>query len=355
MNVTEFRVVDIESRSAIHTRPMVRSLAAAMGLFFAASLCLAQSDLARLLPPEVPVIAGMHRLPHDQAKDTLWLATRNNGDDLSRLVALTDHDMDRRIDQVMVADWPSNANRLGDHLLIAQGQFRLASVISTRDSTIREKRSYENIPVLAIEIAGAPGPALRWLAMPRHDLVLFGTPSAVQLALDRFRSGAPADPGLLERLKKAHAADAAWSSVLLDSRLLQTREPLHTNDSFSACIARMREVDLAVHLGCTVTVDLQMDAGNASDQSVSGGTASEGTASRGTMPCVSDALFGSRTPEMRVSFSGDREPRVRVTMQRAQYDAWLDTFRTSRTRQLLEAMISGGAADSPADAIDALR
>lgn len=346
MNVNGIGIATLNSCCARRAHALILGTVAAMSFFSSASLCQAQSELVRLVPPAAPVIAGLHRVPNNLAKDSLWLATRNNGDDLTRLLALTDHDPDRRIEQVMVADWASSNDRLGNHLLIAQGQFSLANVFTAATARVLEKTNYDGVPVLAIDAEGGAKPATRWLAMPKHQIALFGTPAAVQIALDRFRNGSPADPQLLQRLRDAHPRDAAWSSVLLDSSSGLRPLDLRTADAFSACVARLRGVGLGIQLGGTVTIDLHMEPRDAS-----------GRASGGTMQCVSEALFGRNTPQMRVAFDGDRQPHVRVTMARAQYDAWLDSFRTSRTRQLLEAMISGSdpVSDSSAETAVSLR
>jgi hypothetical protein len=347
MNVNGIRIDNFTSRFTRGAHGLVPVRLTAMALFFGASLCMAQNNLVRLLPPDAPVLAGLRQVPQKEAKDMLWLATRNNEDDLSRLVALTDHDTERRIEQVMVADWALNGNRLGNHLLVAQGRFNLANVSAAAANRVVERLNYAGTTVLDIEAAGGSKPVSRWLAVPQRDVAVFGTPSAVQLALDRFRSGTRPDPLLLERLKNAHTRDAAWSSVVLDAHTLATHADLHTGDAFSACISRMREVGLGIQPGSTVTIDLQMK----------GRDASGGAEPGGSMQCVSEALFGRNTPQMRVAFSGDREPHVRVTMEHSQYDAWLDSFRTSRTHELLEAMISGSGPDAEplADGAESLR
>jgi hypothetical protein len=44
---------------------------------------------------------------------------------------------------------------------------------------------------------------------------------------------------------------------------------------------------------------------------------------------------------MRVSLGGEGHPSTRLTLTRAEYDRWLDSFRKSRMNQTLEAFISG--------------
>src|SRR5262249_29041432 len=123
MNLIDFGIKTRHSQPARKLYALFLCLVASMIFFFSASLCFAQGDPIRLIPPDAPVIAGMHRMPRDQASNALWLATRNNLDDLNRLVALTRSDLDRRFDYVIAADWPSSTDSLGSHLLIAQGRF----------------------------------------------------------------------------------------------------------------------------------------------------------------------------------------------------------------------------------------
>ena len=108
MMMNELGMASLHSQPARKSYALVVCLVAFMAFFFTASLCFAQSDVVRLIPPDAPVIAGLHRMPQNQAGSALWLATRNNLDDLNRLVALTDSDLDRRFDYVVVADWPSS-------------------------------------------------------------------------------------------------------------------------------------------------------------------------------------------------------------------------------------------------------
>ena len=299
----------------------------ALALLSSVSFCLAQSDLIRLIPPDAPVIAGMRRLPHDEAKDALWLATRNNTDDLARVVALTADDPERRVEQVIAADWAAKNNSLGSHLLLAEGRFNFANVSSTVLASGGKKLVYNGVPVLTIEATGTAARGTRWLAVPRNNIAIFGSPSAVQYALDRYRSSAQADPQILQRLRNAHAHDAAWSSVRLDSRSMESRVKLVDDGGMSSCLGRLREFDLGIRLGETVRIDLHADPLHHEEGSVSIG-------------CLNTALFGNGTPQMRVAVGGEGEPGLRVTLAREEYDRWLDSFRKSKVNQTLEAMIS---------------
>jgi hypothetical protein len=115
---------------------------------------------------------------------------------------------------------------------------------------------------------------------------------------------------------------------MLQPRTLEETANFHaTPDNLSPCLNRMREVDLGIQVGKTVNIDLHTESRDGS-----GGAA---------MECMSAAIFKSYTPEMRVSLGGERQPSMRLTLTRAEYDRWLDSFRKSRMSQTLEAFISG--------------
>jgi len=325
----KFSGLEIETR---HSQPARNSyalflcLVAFMVIFFGASLCVAQTDPVRLIPADVPVIAGLHRMPADQLSNTLWLATRNNLDDLNRLVALTTSDLDRRFEYVVVADWPSSTDNLGSHLIVAQGRFHMAAILSTMAHA--KTLTYNGVTVLTEAAPAGTQQTARWLAIPGKDIAIFGTPSGVQVAIDRLRSGAAADPGVLERLKNAHDRDQAWSSVRLGAGMLQpTAHMQATTDNLSPCLGRMREVDLGIQLGRNVTIDLHTEPRDG--------------AGGGAMECMRMAIFQNYTPAMRVSLGGEQQPSTRLSLTRAEYDRWLESFKHSGMNQMLEAFISG--------------
>lgn len=334
MTANQFEIESPGLQRACMSHALVVCLVTMMVLFFSASLCFAQDDLVRLIPPDAPVIAGLHRMPQELSNSALWLATRNNLDDVNRLVALTESDLDRRFDYVVVADWPSSTDSLGSHLLVARGRFKMAPILSAiaHPKTL----AYNGITVLALPSTDGTQQAARWLAIPEKNIAIFGTPSGVQVAIDRFRNAAVVDVRLIKRLRNAHDRDQAWSSIVLAPRTLEGTAGLRpTPDDLSPCLTRMREVDLGIQVGKKIDIDLHTESRDGS-----GGD---------TMECMSAALFKSYAPEMRVSLGGERQPFMHLTLNRAEYDRWLDSFRKSRMNQMLEAFISGAEPPLPED------
>ena len=59
------------------------------------------------------------------------------------------------------------------------------------------------------------------------------------------------------------------------------------------------------------------------------------------MECMRMAIFQNYTPAMRVSLGGEQQPSTRLSLTRAEYDRWLESFKHSGMNQMLEAFISG--------------
>lgn len=316
---------------------LIACLLAFMALFFGATLCVAQNDIVRLLPPDAPVIAGLHRMTADQNKDALWLATPNNIDDLKRLIALTDSDLDRRFDYVVVADWSSDTDDLGSHLLIAKGHFSMASVLSTIAHP--KMLSYGGLSILAVRAPSGSTQPARWLAVPRSNIALFGTPAGVQFAIDRLNHRAPVDPRVLDRLGNAHDREQAWSSTMPPQHAIREDANFHAGSpNLAPCLSRMREIDMGIHVGKTVTIDLHAES-------------RDGSASA-AMACMNAAIFKRYSPAIAISLDNQSRPSMRLTLSRADYERWLDDFRKSHNNQTLEAFISGGESNSASNLAD---
>ena len=330
MAMNDVDMYAIDAQSSRKTYALVIFLLATMALFFGATLCLAQSDLIAFIPPDAPVIAGLHRMPADRSKDALWLSTRNNLDDLKQFVTLSNNDLDRRLDQVIIADWASSGGSLGSHLAVVKGRFNLASMTATMAHPV--KLSYAGVPVIEIDMRNSSEPGPRWLAVPERRIALFGTPAAVRYALDRFRSGAAADARLIERLKNASARDSAWSSISLDAEPQQSRFDVGSvANTLLPCLGRMREVDLGIRIGKTVKIDVHAESYDGAN---------------GSVQCMTAALFGGSVAGERVAFGFGGRPDVRLTLTRGDYERWLDTFQKSRLNQGLEALLSASNAST---------
>jgi hypothetical protein len=310
-------------------------MVAAIALFLSGSLCLAQSDLIRLIPPGAPVLAGLRRTLPGQGDNFLWLATKNNTGDLQQFVSITAGDPDRRFDQVIVAGSLSDTHSPGSHLLLAKGKFNFASISATALDSGGRRSSYQGLPVLILDALAGESRGSRWLAVPRPGVALLGSPSAVESALDRYLSRAAGDPFILQRLRTISEHDAAWSSIMLDA----TQVELHLNQHRSAeviypCLRHARELVLGIRPGSDVKIHMRTMSDTAEDADAS-------------LACLRTALFSNETPAVRISFTAGTQHALLATLSRAAYDRWLNVFRKSTMNQMLEAMMPAAEEGGP--------
>ncbi len=236
-------------------------------LLLTCAVCSAQDALARLIPPDAPVLAGMQRSSTDNEFDRVWLATAKNLNDLKDFISLTDADASRRFDRVMVAASPAGNDLLGDHLLIAAGRFDLSAVSQPKASTARD---FHGVPIIVLDRTSGSGAETRWLANLHNRIVLFGSPSAVQKALLRFQSGEPADPAVHARLERIPRKDIAWSSITLNPVILKSRLRLNAYDrNLIPCLTAATELTFGVRFDSNVRLDFHVSADSPQDADTS--------------------------------------------------------------------------------------
>ena len=326
--------IDINQESVIQDSAhwICRLAVVVIAMFFGTFDALAQSDVIRLIPLDAPVIAGMRRAPHDQINDNLWLATKNNREDLNELITLTASDPARRFDEVIVTDSAMRSDGTSSHLLLAVGKFDIAR--TTTRGFVTKYLVYKNMPVLAIESDIDATRGVRWLAVPRQDLAVLGDPTAVQQALDRFLNHSPADPGIEVRVGRFHAQDTAWSSLKLSARQIEAQLALHaSNDVLLSSLRQTRELDLHIELGSKVKIEIGADSDSADQSSEA-------------VRALRAVLVDSGTPVQPIALSDGAKSYIRVAMKREAYERWLDTFRRTRMKRLFEAALAAGGQSS---------
>ena len=241
---------------------------AALGtLLITGVMCSAQDTLARLIPPDAPVLAGMQRSSTDNEYDRVWLATAQNLKDLKDFISLTDADPTRRFDRVMVAASPAGNDLLGEHLLIAEGRFDLNVVAQ---STASAASDFHGVPIIVLNQSSSSDAETRWLANLHSRIVLFGSPAAVQKALLRFQRGEPADPAVRARLERIPRKDIAWSSIALNPVILKSRLRLNAYErNLVPCLTAARELAFGVRFDSSARLDFHVSADSPQDADTS--------------------------------------------------------------------------------------
>lgn len=310
-----------------HAQMAFQKLVVAAVLVFANSLCFAEDDLIRLIPPGTPVLGGMRRSSSAPEKEVLWLVTRNNNNDLQQLVALTDGDPFRRFDRVVVANYPSESDSLGEHLLLAQGRFSRAGLHPRVASLTSTESIYNGIPVLILGPVSDESPGERWIALPSNKVVLLGSPAAVRRALDRFVQGAPADPEIARRFRDIPHDELAWSSLLLDADQVNSHFNMNgSGGNLLSCLRNVRELFLGLRLQSKATFDVRA-------RSFAEGEEGE------ALSCLARTLSVSliSVPQRARDRSG--QTMARVTLSQAEYDRCLRSFRQPIVKQMLTAIV----------------
>jgi len=298
-------------------------VAAISAFVLGGSACFAQSELARYIAPETPVLAGMRAVPPDERGNLMWLATKNNAADLSQLVEVTGVDPGRKLDEVIATDFASRTESLGNHLLLAKGRFDYGVIATEERAHGAKEIEYRGVPVLVMEAPHNSAQGPRWFAVPKRDVAMVGTAEAVAQALDRSIENAEADPRIEGRLIHVPRRDAAWSSIAIGPA--QVRPQLAEDASrVGRCLGSTGEFMLGIDPGSTVEIDMKT-------------TAKQGAAE--TAACLSNSIFGGGARLVRVAANTADGATLKIKLRREEYERWLNSFRGGHEDNLLEAMV----------------
>ena len=298
-------------------------IAALGALLLTGVMCSAQDELARLIPPDAPVLAGMQRSSTDNEYDRVWLATAENLNDPKDFITLTDADASRRFDRVIVAASPAGNDLLGDHLLIAAGHFDWSVLAQPTASAASD---FHGVPIIVLDQASSSGAETRWLANLHSRIVLFGSPSAVQKALLRFQSGEPADPAVRARLERIPRKDIAWSSIALNPVILKSRLRLNAYErNLVPCLTAAKELAFGVRFDSNTRLDFHVSADSPQDADTS-------------ITCLKQLADRADLIAMRTSHSASSPTGIMsIISTRDEYSRWVDMFRHHSGDLLLAA------------------
>lgn len=283
----------------------------------------AQDSLAKLLPPDAPVLAGMQRSSKDHATDRVWLATAKNLADFTDFISLTASDQTRRFDRLIVAASASGNDPLGDHLLLVEGYFDLAAIDRPAASSITH---FHGIPILVLNRTSSSGTEVLWLADLHSTIVLFGSPSAVQKALLRHLSATSADPAVSARLERIPRNDVAWSSITLNPDILKLRLRLNGYEPHvAACLTAATELVFGASFESKTRLDFRVAADSPQDASVS-------------LACLGHLLNQTDRIDVKTRVSASAPiatMSIRVTPEK--YSSWVNLIRHHSADILLAA------------------
>ena len=223
-----------------------------------ASALASDPRLIQMVPPESQVVAGMlSPTPAGQPTGFL-LITASNRLDLDDFYSITGADASRLIHQVVFVAAAGGEGKRSEHSLLVNGHFDRNAIFRFAESGNATMETYRGESILVVP----PLPRersrfkqVRWLAILKSDIAIFGTPMIVQQELDRQIANSEPDPILMERLSRLGRRDEIWCLLPAPAPGGLIESSLEKLDPKLGAIAREgRSMQYGVHFGSHVEI-----------------------------------------------------------------------------------------------------
>jgi hypothetical protein len=198
--------------------PAARSAVSLLLLLITGAVARAVSPdprLLQLVPPQSPIVAGIHSPSTQGLPGNFLLVAKANRVDMDDFLSLTGADTSRILREVIFVSGGVR-DPVKEHSLLASGVFGRASIFRYADGTRATIEDYRGINVMVVPPLQRERKYftdLRWLAILESNIAIFGTISSVQCELDRYLDHSQTETMLVERLKYLSKKDATWSVV----------------------------------------------------------------------------------------------------------------------------------------------
>jgi hypothetical protein len=227
----------------------------------------AQDRLLRLVPANAEIVAGIQDPHHGDQSGRLLIVTHNDDADLRDWIALAGAMNDRQqVDKLIEAAASSPRGELSEHLLLAGGSFRGAGILHAAESDGGVRSEYKGVRIVELRPFAREQQEMRdirWLAMLDDNTAIFGSPTMVQRALDRYLSSAPADAELVKRMSGLKPDVNCWSILTMPGRMMAAHMLPATLDETSAALVRgATSLSISVHYGSEDRVDFTFGTEN---------------------------------------------------------------------------------------------
>jgi hypothetical protein len=174
-------------------------------------------------------------------------------------MALAGADDRRQVDKLIEAAASSPRGELSEHLLLARGSFDGRRILeSAKDSGGRDTR-YDGVRVLELKPFARELKEMtdtRWLAIPDESTVIFGSPTMVKSALDRYVARSAADGELMRRMSGLEPDVNSWSILTMPGSMMQSHLlPGVLNKTGAALMRGVTSVSIGVRYGSKERVD----------------------------------------------------------------------------------------------------
>jgi len=163
--------------------------------------------------------------------------------------------------------------------------------------------------------------AVRWLAILKNRVLVFGVPGMVARTLDRYERNEPADAILVERIARLRPDVNSWSIIVMPPQMLTAHLAIESVPaSLEAILRDADEVELGVHYGRMARISFSVHTRRVGLNS--------------GLPSRAQPILSSFTPNPHSHLSIGMEEQSRLhgwmTVPEKQFDQWLAAWEGSR-------------------------
>jgi hypothetical protein len=295
-----------------------------------ASAAPVDSDLLRLVPAGAQIVSGIADPGTTTSTGRLLIVTKGNNLDYDDCLALLGVDGAKVIDAVIEAAASSSTSDLSDHLLLVAGQFDGLEIFKAALENGATRAEYNGEQILVVKPSDREKDSMssvRWLAILKNRVLVFGVPGMAASALDRYARNEPADTILTQRIARLPANVNSWSIVAMPPRMLSAHLALQrVPASLETLLKDADEVELGVHYGRMAKISFSI------------GTHLDGSDGEGVFrpqQIRAQQVLASFSPEFHSHLHVGVEEQGRLhgwlTVSDQQLDQWMAAFVRSRS------------------------
>jgi hypothetical protein len=223
----------------------------------------AQDRLLRLVPANAAIVAGIEDPHHGDQSGRLIIVTNNDNVDLNDWIALVGVGDRQEVDRLIEVAMPSPRGDLAEHLLLAHGSFEGPRILNQAERNGGGRSEYRGVRIVELK----PFPReekemtdTRWLTVLDDNTAIFGTPTIVKIALDRYLSSAAADGALVKELMTLRPDVNCWSILAVPGAVLARHLPAGVVDETGAMLLpSISNVAVGMHYGSKERVDFTIE------------------------------------------------------------------------------------------------
>jgi hypothetical protein len=281
----------------------------------------AEDRLLRLVPANAAIVAGIEDPHHGDQSGRLLIVTHNNNVDLRDWLTLAGVDDQQEVDRLIEVAMPSSLGELGEHLLLLRGSFNGSRILAAAQQNGGVATGYRGIRVVALKPFAREQremPDTRWLAIVGDSTAIFGTPTIVKGALDRYLSSSQVDSQLAKQLRELKPDVNCWSLLAMPGAMLTShlRAGL-LDDTGTSLMRKVSNIAVGMHYGAKERVDFVFGTADA----VSAATLATALGKRPQLLPIADAL-GTHFEGVLVE---QNEVKGSLRVKDKEFDSWLAT------------------------------